>query len=423
MRSRLPAAVRAAGVWLRRFARTTPGLIGALIVVLTVLCVAAGLTAGRQFDAKIERGDRALAQTEPLAFAAQRLFVALSTADASAAAAFLSGGIESTEVRGRYEQALAEAAVSLADATAGAGDEQTRAVVARIAADLPTYTGLVETARANNRQGHPVGSAYLRQASELMQTSLLPRAQELEDARTDAVRADQDAIGAVPYTTVVLLVLVLAVCAGGSVLLTRRTNRRVNVGVAVAGCATVLALLWGLGATLAAGQLLDRGAGGAGARADDLAQARILAQRARTDEMLGLITRGDITGSEDAYRTHTGDLRGRLTAAGIGHSEAERALVSWESGHRTQLAAYESADYTRAVAQAIGGGPDGSERSFDRLDTALRTELAQARTDLRDGVYAARTVLIPSPYALPLLLLGAAAVAVGGLWPRLKEFL
>lgn len=423
MRSRLPATVRAAGVWLRRFAQTTPGLISALIAVLTVLCVAAGLTAGQQLDAKIARADRALEQTEPLAFAAQRLFVALSSADASAAAAFLSGGIESSEVRGQYEQALADAAVSLAEATAGAGDPRTRAIVARIAADLPTYTGLVETARANNRQGHPVGSAYLRQASELMQTSLLPRAQELEDARTDAVRADQDVIGAVPATSVVLLILVLGVCAGGSILLARRTNRRVNAGVALAGCAALLALLWTVGATVAAAQLLDRGAGGAGARADDLAQARILAQRARTDEMLGLVTRGDITGSEDSYRTHTGELRGRLTAAGIGDSDAERALVSWESGHRTQLAAYESADYTRAVAQAIGGDPDSSARSFDRLDTALRTELAQARTDLRDGVYAARTALILSPYAMLLLLLGAAAVAVGGLWPRLKEFL
>ncbi len=34
-----------------------------------------------------------------------------------------------------------------------------------IAADLPVYSGLMETARANNRQGLPVGAAYVRQAS------------------------------------------------------------------------------------------------------------------------------------------------------------------------------------------------------------------------------------------------------------------
>ncbi|WP_316575101.1 hypothetical protein [Nocardia canadensis] len=423
MGSRLPATIRDAGMWLRRFAATTPGVIGAVLVVTTVACLIAGSTVGQQLDAKIGRTEQVLDRTEPLAFAAQSLYVSLSAADAGAATAFLSGGVESPQVRDTYEQSLAEAAAALAEATAGATDAQTRAIVARIAADLPTYTGLVETARANNRQGFPVGSAYLRQASDLMQTSLLPNAEQLNKARFAAVREDQHRIGAPPWTSIVLLLLVLAACGAGSVLLLRRTNRWVNPGVALAAAAALLALVWSTGATVTAAQLLDTGDTGAGARVENLASARILAQQARTDETLALITRGDITAPENAFHTHTRDLEQRLTAAGAGDSEAGRALTNWNAGHNAQRTAYEKADYAGAVTQAIGTGPDSSATSFARLDRELRDALAQARTDLRDGVDAAGTTFTLSPFGTLILLLAAAGAVVTGLWSRLKEFL
>ncbi|WP_186817528.1 hypothetical protein, partial [Nocardia neocaledoniensis] len=352
MGSRLPATIRDAGMWVRRFAATTPGVIGVVLVVTTVACLVAGSTAGQQLGAKITRTEQVLDRTEPLAFAAQSLYVSLSAADAGAATAFLSGGIESPQVRDTYEQALAEAAAALAEATAGATDARSRAIVARIAADLPTYTGLVETARANNRQGFPVGSAYLRQASDLMQTSLLPQAEQLNQARFAAVREDQRHIGALPMTTIVLLLLVLLACAIGSVLLLRRTNRLVNAGVAAAAAAALLAIVWAAGATLTAAQLLDTGDTGAGARVENLAGARILAQQARTDETLALITRGDITAPEASFQTHTVDLEKRLAAAGAADSEAARALTNWTAGHNAQRTAYEKADYAGAVTQA-----------------------------------------------------------------------
>ncbi|MFD3508809.1 hypothetical protein [Nocardia sp. NPDC058666] len=420
---RVPATFRDAGTWLRRFAATTPGAIGVVLVVTTVACVVAGSTVGQQLDAKIARTDHVLERTEPLAFAAQSLYVSLSAADAGAATAFLSGGIESPQVRDTYEQALAEAAAALAEATVGATDAQTRTIVARIAADLPTYTGLVETARANNRQGFPVGSAYLSQASNLMQTQLLPNAEQLSKARFTAVREEQQRVGALPWTSIVLILLVLIACSVGSVVLLRRTNRLVNTGMAFAGAAALLALLWTVGGTLTAAQLLDTGSSGAGARVENLAGARILAQQARTDETLALITRGDITTKEQAYQTHLGLLRERLVAAGVGDSEAERALTNWNAGHNAQRTAYDKADYPGAVAQSIGTDPESSATSFARLDQELRDALAQARDDLRDGVAAAGNSLLLSPYGTLALLFAAVAAIISGLWPRVQEFL
>ncbi len=61
-------------------------------------------------------------------------------------------------MREHYQQALADAASALTDATAGATDTDTRTAVAEITAQLAAYTGLVESARANNLQGFVVGS-------------------------------------------------------------------------------------------------------------------------------------------------------------------------------------------------------------------------------------------------------------------------
>ena len=101
-------------------------------------------------------------------------------------------------MREQYQQALARAASALADATAGTTDIQTRTAMAKISEQLTAYTGLVEAARANNRQGHVIGSAYLREASSLMQTSLLPAAEKVYDTNLATVKEDQRAIGSLP---------------------------------------------------------------------------------------------------------------------------------------------------------------------------------------------------------------------------------
>ncbi|WP_084654301.1 hypothetical protein [Nocardia altamirensis] len=415
--------IRNGTLWLRRFAGTTPGVIVVVAVVSVVLCLLAGFAAMSQMSGKNARQDSALERTEPRAFAAQRLYVALSAADSTAATAFLTGGLEAGAVRGQYQQALADAAAALSDATISASDEQTRQIVARISADLPAYTGLVEAARANSRQGFPVGASYLAEASAVMQDSLLPNAQRLTEARFAAVRADQRAIGALPMVSIVLVLLVLIACAVASAILVRRTNRRVNLGVAVGAGAAGVALLWLVLASTVAAANLDTGSSGASSRFETLAKARISAQQARTDETLQLVTRGDITAGEERYTTHAADLRDRLAAVVGADSPAAQALTSWTEGHRWQVAAYQSADYPAAVAQAIGAAPQSSATRFAALDRALTDNLAQSRRDLRGGLDTAGTVLTFSPVGTLALLVFAAAAVVAGLWPRLKEFL
>ena len=82
---------RASVAWLRRFARTTPGVVGLIAVVVAAFCVIAGVVVGGQLDGRIAERDAVLDRSEPFAYAAQNLYAAPSAADAAAASAYLSG--------------------------------------------------------------------------------------------------------------------------------------------------------------------------------------------------------------------------------------------------------------------------------------------------------------------------------------------
>ncbi|MFE3194980.1 hypothetical protein ACFXHA_38655 [Nocardia sp. NPDC059240] len=420
MRSRLPATMRNAAQWTRRFVRTAPGVIGAVGAALALLALIAGLVTENAQSAKITRHDTVLAHTEPLANASQRLYVALSTADAAASTAYLSGGVESHDVRTRYENALTDAAAALAEATTGASDTETRAILGRIAAELPSYTGDVEAARANNRQGLPVGSAYLRQASALMQGSILQDAKELQKIRVTQLHDDQDAITGLPWWSTGILVLLLAGCGYGSWILMRRTNRWVNAGVVTAAGLTLVALLWTVATTIAASAAIDTGAT---ARFEKLAQARILAQQARNEETLQLVTRTDIEASNKRFLDDATLLRADLTGLVSTDSPAFTAYSSWQDGHTLEVAAYKSNDYSGAVTQSVKTDGKGSAAQFSALDTALKAELERTRQEVRDDVNTAGNALTLSPWGTLILLLAAAVAIVVGVWPRLKEFL
>lgn len=406
--------------WVRRLARTTPGVVGIIAVAVAACCVLAGLVAGGQLDGRIAEHNVVLDRSEPLAYSAQNLYAALSAADAAAASAFLSGGIETDPMRARYKLALAEAASALTEVTAGTTDAEARATLADMSAKLAAYTGLVESARANNRQGFPIGSAYLREASSLMQTALLPSAEKIYSGDLAALKDDQRAVGSAPTVGLVLLGLVLVVIVVGSVILVGRTNRQFNLGLIAAAVAALMVIGWIVLATRLAAGNVERSQTDGTARFGQLAKARILAQQARTDETLQLIARGDITAREKSFNGHIEEMASLLAT---GPLSAVDAVAKWTASHRKQVEAYEGGDYPAAVAQAIGPDPAASAAQFTAAENSLRTEIERTRTTLRDRVSAAGTRLAWSPTGTLVMMVVAAAAAVVGLWPRLKEFL
>jgi len=411
---------RASGAWLRRFAHTTPGFVVLIAVVVAASCVVAGVVSAAALNGRIAEQKAVLDHSEPFAYAAQNLYAALSAADAAAATAFLSGGTQTPLMRARYQQALAAAASALADATAGVPDADTRKALAEVSAQLATYTGLVEAARANNVQGFPIGSAYLREASSLMQTKLLPGAEKVYTADLARVDKAERRVGSLPTVGLVLLGFALLTIGVGSAVMYVRTNRQFNLGLVAAAVVAVLVIAWILVAVRLAADDIERGRIEGTVRFGHLAEARILAQQGRTDETLQLITRGDITAIEKSFYGHIDDL---LAELGTGSPGATEAVQKWIVSHRKQVDTYRAGDYPGAVVQAIGTDPGASAAQFAVVESSLRDEIEHTRTTLRDRVSEAGGYLAWTPTGTLVLMTVAASAAVVGLWPRLKEFL
>ncbi|MGN5236211.1 hypothetical protein [Rhodococcus sp. SJ-3] len=417
----------------RELFRSTPAKLISLGLILAVLLVISGVASAQVASSRKATHDRLLATTEPLANAAQNLYSALSIADAAAVTGFISGGIEPAPVRDRYVEAIAEASGQLVVAAAGLAeqDELGAVNVAAVARMLPMYTGLIETARANNRAGNPVGAAYLAEASNMMQTSMLPVAQELHTQGVIAVNSTQRAAVAPPWGAIGLLLVTLAALCAAHILVSRKTRRTLNPGLIFAIGATGALLCWLLIAGLVSSSATERAIEQGAEPLADLTASRILAQQSRTAETL-LLARRDASGAYigvyDETITRLGDRLDGYTKGGtveIGTdaaSRAEAARQAWIRSHSRTVAALERGDFTAAAVLATGPGPDEATAQFARLDAALSEGIEDTRHELRDNEFrASRTLSGLAPVAIALMVLSLTAVIIG-LWPRLREY-
>lgn len=418
---------------LRDVLRSTPARLVTFGVILTILLLVSAVASATAVDQRQDTHDRLLESTEPLAYAAQNLYSALSVADAAAVTGFISGGLEPEEVRDRYLRAVSEASEYLVVAATGLTDADATTVhhLTEIGRLLPVYTGTIETARANNRVGNPVGAAYLGEASHLMQTELLPAAQELHSRGVAAVEATQRAAVRPPWLAIGLLIVTVAALGATHIVVSRISHRALNPGLLVAIGATGLALCWllfaGLASSSATEQAIEHGA----EPLATLTQGRIVAQQSRTAETL-LLARRDTSGVYDTTfgenMTLLGDILDRYAGsaepvAGRDTVEVARAArEAWLNSHRRTVDALGRGDYAAATVLAVGPGPGESTTQFAALDTALRDSIVATRTELRDNEFrASRTLLGLAPATL--VLLGVALLGVWlGLRPRLKEY-
>jgi hypothetical protein len=422
-----------------RSAATTPGRLSVIAVGLVLLTLVAGLVATVSVQSKKDTINDLIDQREPLAAAAQQVFRSLSDADATSASAFLSTGAEPPALRQRYLQDIAEAGAALAKSasdSAGVADAETQ--VDMLNEQIPVYTGLVETARANNRQGFPAGASYLREASELMRVKILPAAQNLYGIDTGRLSAEQDDATGFPWWTVVLVLLLLGALVVTQVYLTRRTNRVLNVGLVVATGAVVLGLLWSSVALIVQCVLIDSGASNGSQQVDVLVRARIAALKARADETLTLVARGDGAAYEKDFHTLTVELVGNDGKGGLladaqglddgnGSSEAVTAAIrnagAWTQAHVQVRKLDDGGEYQSAVDNAIDSTkPDGAATAFMKLDSNLVAAITIGRQGFLDdtrGADRALTVLAPG---LAVLAVVAAAGATIGIRERLREY-
>jgi hypothetical protein len=414
-------------------------LAGVLLAVLSLLF---GVLAAWQVNSRSDAARDVVEHSAPLSADAAEIYRSLADADATAASGFLFAGQEPAKVRKTYEKDIDRAAKLLAHASAKSGDSTTaQRTIATINRGLPVYIGLVETARANNRQGRPVGGAYLRYASEQMRSKLLPAAEELYTAETKQVGTDRAAASAVPWLSYAAGVLALGAVVWFSLRLYRSTNRVFNVGLVAAGGAVFVLLAWlAIGQTVSRGSLEDSQEHGA-ASVQLLNESRIAALKARGDENLTLVARGNgdlYVADFDKWLKHLDTKGSGLMQRATAQAEdaggrdpvaaAWKELRIWKGLHDKARKDDNSGEFNHALARTIGGEIDGkkvgktTEKSFVAMDVKLAAAVRYEQKQFQEAAQGGRDALNGLLYGAGALCVFGAAAAIVGANRRVREY-
>jgi hypothetical protein len=411
------------------FISTTPGRILTIGIVLAALGGISAFATSTTINHRQQVLTTVLNHTEPLSFAAGRLYTTLSVADAAAATAFIAEA-EPQPVRQRYEQAITDAAVAVTRASSGLTDEPLVQLLGRINAELAVYTGLIEIARTNNREGNPVGSSYLSEASGLMQSTILPDAARLYKATSERVDAETTASTQIPAPVIMVVGATVIFGAFSHRWLARRTRRRINPGLVVGALAILVMVVW-VGTALTISTTASRSAKDTAAESlKTVTNVAITAQQARADETLSLIRRGDEEKRKQSFYQRIDSMHRQLDQY-MSRSDAvdkpdlegaDQLLLRWRQAN-DRITSYISVGNYRAATQvALGSSEEDSTPAFDKLDGELVKAMDQGRITLRNDVINARSGLSGAQVGGVVLSLGAAIAVALGLWPRLKEY-
>lgn len=404
---------------------TTPGrlaLATAVAVVACLLLAVTGFLAGNGQAAALRDAQRDADQL----VGTQELRNDLVSADATATNAFLVGGLEPAEARMRYEASLSEAAQAVPSLAATARGEGEAADLSAVSDAVQRYAGLVESARANNRQGFPVGAAYLDQASVALRDEVLPTLDEVAVSTSERVDDDLTSVS-LAQALLLLVLLSLVALAGVQLWLARRTHRVLNTGLAAASVALLVGGIVAAAAVLGGNGVARSVASGPYAATVATSQALSLATDAKSMESFTLIKRGSGAEFEESYQTSLAEARTLLDEAatatgGAGEPDPRELLDAWDAKHAEIRALDDGNDWDAAVDAATSTADDSAGAAFTAFSDRAHDAVEATSTEAVDRLgSAATTAQIAAWVALVLGVAGAVAAAAG-MNVRLKEY-
>ncbi|HET6758624.1 MAG TPA: hypothetical protein VFH20_05040 [Propionibacteriaceae bacterium] len=395
---------------------STPQRLRLLSLGVVVVGLVIGVVGALVFSYLALSLSRAKADTAQL-IRVQKIQSNLLSADATATNAFLVGGLEPPAQRAAYDQAMSSTSSLIAEAAQAQSADG--AALAALNQQVLSYAGAIEQARANNRQGLPVGAQYLRNASAQLRSEALPILDNLVDA--NAARATDEMKAGPGYIVLVVTFVGLVGVIIAQVWLARRFRRTFNVGMLAS---SIVLFILVVGSLIVVQQLrgaLNEISSGSLAAVNTAADARINANNAKSNESLTLIARGSGQAFEAAWQSsansvaeHLGDLSDKpeLVSQWQAYTDVHTQIRKLDDGGR----------WDRAVAKATGSGRDSSNTVFAAFDGNLASYL--------DGVSqeASKSLADEQPFvvaaAILSLLGGLAAALLGrrGLATRLKEY-
>jgi len=400
------------------------------LALLTLVVGALGVVAVAE---RASATTAAAQRAEPLLVEAQTIDTALSDADTTAAASFLQGRLEPASLEARYQADLAQASTALATAAQSAGtDPSVTSALRTLSVELPRYTGLVQSATFNERQGYyPLAASYLAEANNLVRTVILPAADQLYAVEGARLTADQG--GAAGLVWAVLAAVGLVVLLVALVLaqrwLSRHFRRTFNLALVAATALMAVLGLWAGVALATQGSAVDQAVAEGSSPIAAYTQARIVALELRADDELTLLTRDSVPSYQEDYQGAAKELDRTLASVG-GSTAADRQRLT---GVQADAAAYgtvhttirhddQTGQLAQAVAVAAGSAPTDLPAVSATLDSSLTEAISGAQQSFEQDMNGASSDLDGLLAALVVLSILAAVLIWLGFRPRIGEY-
>lgn len=422
----------------QRWLGSTPGRMILVCLLLSLAILAAGFSVSQ--NAAERRTDlQSLTQTtEPVSYLVQDLYSELSIADTTATTGFIRAGVETSGNRELYGQAVQAAAEGLIQVAAALPEdaEQEIQLVLELNEVLPTYTGLVETAWANNRQGNPVGAAYMALASSVMQDQILPQAAKLHSMTSQAVLEDQQSLSRPLWLPISGMLAAVAFLLLAQLWLFRVTRRRLNAGLLIATILMSITSLWAIATSLVTWSSGSTAFYEAAHPIEQLTTARIAAQQIRSQETLALVGRTHLDDGTQSFQrtmdeiTAALDTYGTTVLAQDADNSANLAIAyaeveNWNQEHDVLALQLGAGDYETALETMLSSSyasSDSTTATFQKLDDALAALIDSARGELKSQISQSSVAsAILSRISGLAFILSLIAIWVG-IWPRLQEY-
>jgi hypothetical protein len=398
-----------------RSGRDTPSRLRLLSLGAVVAGVLTGLVGALVFATLAYSLARAEADTAQLV-RVQQIETNLLIADATATNAFLVGGLEPAAQRAQYDSALTTTGALIAQAAqAQPADGE---ALAALNQQVVAYAGAIEQARANNRQGLPVGAQYLRSASAQLRADALPIADNL--VSTNAERAEDRMETWIGLVFVFVAALALTFLVIGQVWLARRFRRTFNRGMLAASALLLALLVGGIVLLVNLNGAVRAIQDGSFAAVNRAAGARIEASNAKSNESLTLIARGSGSAFETAWKNSTATVSSDLDELGSAAPRAE--WNTYLEVHKKVRALDDGGRWDQAVALATGTGKESANTVFNAFDARLADTLERSTAEAADGLSDRQPALILAAILALLGGLGVALLGRSGVATRLREY-
>jgi len=408
---------------------TTPGKLrlGMFAIFILAICFAiagyVGVSGARSSVNTIAR------DAVPSIVTAQSVRVKLLQMDSLAAQEFLAGGAASgAQARVKYEAVRKELGEQLTVAAKNISfgrDEQTP--LETLMDKVQAYNGLVEAARANNRQGFPVGAAFLRMASTMLHDEMLPQTQAIDQLNVKQLESEYANFKSASVIHIGFIVAsglaLLVVLAYMQIFISKKMRRSFSIPL-LAASAVVVALT----AYSTVGMTLQRSNLGTAKESSFVSaynwlEARGAAYDAKTDQSLFLIALGAGAKYEESAKIKVQKLTAAATGNQQGSSENALSALRNYVQQDERIRTYDkTGKRSEAVNLALGNGTQEAQKAFDDLNQALTANLTTATTSFEASIASAESNI--NYLDLVFIILSLVVVALGyfGLTPRINEY-